>query len=56
VAPDGRRIEILELGPVVAYDLPEYGASVKVKAIQSVFHANTVKAWGVAVGWIKKFN
>jgi hypothetical protein len=56
VAPDGRRIEILELGPVVAYDLAEYGASVKVKAIQSVFHANTVKAWGVAVGWIKKFN
>jgi hypothetical protein len=28
---------VLELGPVLAYDLPEYGASVKIKALKSLY-------------------
>jgi hypothetical protein len=56
VPPDGRRAEVLEFGPVLAYDLPEYGASVKIKALKSVSSVNAVNAWGVVVGWIKKFH
>jgi hypothetical protein len=56
VPPDGRRAEVFELGPVLAYDLPEYGASVKIKALKSLYSINAVNAWGVAVGWIKKFH
>jgi hypothetical protein len=54
--PDGRRSEVLDLGPVVVYDLAEYGASVKVKALKSIVNVNTVKSWGVVLGWIKKFH
>ena len=36
VPPDGAGAEVLEFGPVLAYDLPEYGASVKIKALKSV--------------------
>ncbi len=54
--PDGRRVELLQLGPVLAYDLPEYGASVKIKALRTVHNENTVNAWGVVVGWIKKLH
>ncbi len=42
-------------GGVVAYDLPEYGASMKVKVLRSIVNVNTVKSWGVVLGWIKKF-
>jgi len=56
IPPDGRRTEDLDLGGVVAYDLPEHAASVKVKALWSVINVNTVKSWGVAAGWIKKFH
>jgi hypothetical protein len=54
--PDGRRTELLELGPVLAYDFPEYGASAKIKVLKSIAEVNTVKAWGVVFGWIKKFH
>ena len=53
--PDGRRVEILDLGGVIAYDMPEYGASLKVKALTTAITQNTVGAWGVSMGWIKKF-
>ena len=55
IPPDGRRADVLELGPVVNYDMPEYGSSVKVKALATLFAANTVTSWGVVFGWIKKF-
>ncbi len=55
IPPDGRRVEILELGPVVNYDMPEYSSSVKVKALGTLIAANTVTSWGVVFGWIKKF-
>jgi hypothetical protein len=54
IAPDGRRAEIMELGGVVAYDMPEYGASVKIKGLHTVITANTVGSYGVVVGLIKK--
>ena len=53
--PDGRRVEILDLGGVIAYDMPEYGASLKVKALTTAITHNTVGSWGVSMGWIKKF-
>ena len=55
IPPDGRQGELLQLGGVVAYDMPEYGSSVKVKALRSVEAENTVHSWGVAATWIKGF-
>lgn len=54
VPPDGNQAEILTLGGVIAYDMPEYNASMKLKALDSVVAANTVKFWGVVFTWIKK--
>lgn len=55
IPPDGRRADILQLGAVVAYDIPEHAAAVKVKALSTPFASNTVSSWGVVCGWIKKF-
>jgi hypothetical protein len=55
IPPDGRRGEILQLGGIVAYDMPEYASSIKLKAFSSVFAENTDTFWGVAFRWIKKF-
>ena len=56
VPPDGRQTEILSLGGVLAYDLPEYGVSLKIKTLSTVIERNTVRSpFGVAMGWIKKF-
>lgn len=55
VPPDGRRIKALSLGGVIAYDMPEYGASLKIKALTSVKTRNGVDNAGILVGWIKKF-
>ena len=53
--PDGRRTEIFEYGAVLAYDLPEYGAVWKVKALKTALSENTVGAYGVAFTWAQKF-
>ena len=55
IALDGRRVEVLQLGPVLNYDMPEYSSSVKIKALSTLIAANTVTSWGVVFGWIKKF-
>ena len=40
----------------MAYDLPEYGVSLKIKTLSTVIERNTVRSpFGVAMGWIKKF-
>jgi hypothetical protein len=49
IEPDGRRGEVLMLGPVLAYDIPEVPAVVKLKVLTSVMHANTVPNRGVAL-------
>lgn len=54
IAPDGRRGEVLTLGGVLAYDMPEYGASMKVKALTTVVTRNAVRSPGVAFTWVKK--
>ena len=41
VAPDGRRAEVLSLGGVLNYDIPDLGAAIKFKARTSVFAYNT---------------
>ena len=55
VPPDGRRAEVLNVGAVIAYDMPEYGSLLKVKALQTVIVRNTPSAFGVAITWAKKF-
>jgi hypothetical protein len=56
IPPDGRQTRLLSLGGVLAYDLPEYGASLKIKTLTSVIERNTVRSpFGIAMGWIKKF-
>ena len=55
IAPDGRRGSALQIGGIIAYDMPEYASSVKLKALAAPFAENTVTSWGVVMGWIKKF-
>ena len=55
IQPDGRRVEVLELGGVLNYDMPKFDASLKVKALTTVMVKNSVQSYGVALGWIKKF-
>ena len=55
VPPDGRQGAILQLGGVAGYDLPQYAASMKLKATTSLFAENTVTSWSVVLGWLKKF-
>jgi hypothetical protein len=52
--PDGRRARVLDLGGVVAFDLPEHATSVKVKALTSVINDNAVKSSGISVSFITK--
>jgi hypothetical protein len=54
IPPDGRRGSALDLGGVLAYDMPEYGASVKIKGLATVINENTVGSYGISVGFIKK--
>jgi hypothetical protein len=46
---------VLNVGAVIAYDMPEYGSLLKVKALQTVIVRNTPSAFGVAITWAKKF-
>ena len=54
VAPDGRRVEVLSLGPVVSYDIAEMGASIKFKMRSSVFAYNTAMVTLFVLGFAKK--
>ena len=54
--PDGRRTRVLYAGGVVAYDLPEYASSIKIKALRTVISENYVNSWGIAATWIRKFH
>ncbi|MEZ5873594.1 MAG: transporter, partial [Hyphomicrobiales bacterium] len=55
IPPDGFRAQVLQVGPVLAIDIPEHGSFVKLKATTTVFVRNTVEAWGVAGTWVKRF-
>ena len=54
VPPNGHRAETMQIGPLIAYDMPEYLAAVKFKALETVFSVNTVKAQGFVVTLAKK--
>ena len=56
VPPDGRRAEVLDLGAVVAYDIPELGAFVKVKVLVTAIAANTVRSEGIDLVWVQKIH
>jgi len=55
VPPNGRRGELVQLGGIVNYDMPEYATTLKVKASQSFAAENTVESWSVLVGVFKGF-
>ncbi len=55
IPPDGRKAEDLSLGGVLAYDIPEYNAFLKLKALTTVITHNTVGSRGVILEWAKKF-
>lgn len=55
VAPDGRRVEALGLGGVLAYDMPEFGSTIKTKVLTTVIVHNGTQATAATIGWAKKF-
>jgi hypothetical protein len=55
IPPDGRKAEELSLGGVLAYDMPEHNAFLRLKALTSVITHNTVGSRGVVFEWVKKF-
>lgn len=56
VAPDGMRMQFMEIGGVAIVDLPEYATSFKIKVLTAVVSRNTVKASeGVAISVFHKF-
>jgi hypothetical protein len=54
IPPDGRRAKIFQIGPILNFDMPEHRSSVKVKALFTGPIENSVRSWGVALGWITK--
>lgn len=56
IPPDGRRAEVMELGAVIACDIPELGQFLKVKALTTVIAANTVRSYGANLVWVQKLH
>jgi hypothetical protein len=56
IPPDGRRATVLAIGGVAAYDMPEFGASMKIKAISNVLQENFVHSYGIAFSFVKKLD
>lgn len=54
VPPDGRELKYLMLGGVLNYDIPEYGAVIRVKALTGVFSRNAVVSHAIVFGFAKK--
>jgi hypothetical protein len=55
VPPDGRRLNALNIGGVVNYDMPERQAALKLKALFTGFAENAVRSEGIVAGWYQKF-
>jgi hypothetical protein len=55
IPPDGHRAAIVEIGPVLAYDMPEHDMTMKLKTATSIYSINTVEAWAVVFTLFKKF-
>lgn len=54
VPPNGHRAEAMQIGPLIAYDMPEHLAVLKFKWLESTIAVNTVKAHGFVVTLAKK--
>lgn len=55
VPPNGNRGELLQVGGVLNYDMPELNSSIKLKANTSVLARNTVEYSALILGWAGKF-
>jgi hypothetical protein len=55
VNPDGKQLMALALGPVVAYDLPHHGGTIKVKLTVPIGQRNTTSTTRLIVGYSRKF-
>jgi hypothetical protein len=55
VLPEGNRAEVLSLGGVIAFDLQEYRAGLKLKFQRTAFVENSVRFWGVTFAVIRRF-
>lgn len=56
VPPDGRKISYMTLGGVLNYDMPEYGAIFRVKALTTVVARNVVVSNTIVFGFAKKLH
>ncbi len=56
IPPDGRRTELLYLGGILVYDMPEYGMALKVKALTTAVVRNSANAQGIILALFKKLN
>lgn len=56
IPSDGRRAEVLNIGAVAVYDIPELAMSMKVKALTTIISANTATSPGVVVAFFKKLH
>jgi hypothetical protein len=56
VPPDGQRVKLLNLGGVLAYDMPEFGAFIKIKMLQTVFVENSAHSRGIVLTFVKKLH
>jgi hypothetical protein len=54
IPPDGRRAEVLMLGGIVGYDMPDLNAGVKIKTLTTMLTRNNVHSSGIVIGWVKK--
>jgi hypothetical protein len=54
VPPDGRRLEYLAVGGVANYDIPEFGAAIKIKMLTTVFAQNSGVSKVIVIGIAKK--
>ena len=56
LAPDGRRAELLHLGYVLTYEVPEIRSAFKIKSLTAVFARNATYATGAVVSWVAKLD
>lgn len=54
IPPDGRQANVLGLGLVGVYDLPEHASAIKLKALGTVAGENVVDGFGISLTFFKK--
>jgi len=54
VLPDGQQVKALSIGPLVSYDMPEYGTTMKAKLLRTIDVTNTANSYGLVLSFFKK--